>query len=185
MPNTEIFRRIGAALGLDHPRLRDSDEDLVRQLLAGTPVTFEELRERTYARTTGVAVGSAPFATGGFPTADGRARLLDPTLERRGIDPLVGYTPPVEAADLSLAQRFPLVLLAAVAVDDATRPGLAFTYKAYWPRLSPGRTNVNAVTAVRDTDLGGGPTFHDTRVALERVPAGLLEVGDHLTGVTG
>ena len=74
---------------------------------------------------------------------------------------------------------------AAVAVDDATRPGLAFTYKAYWPRLSPGRTNVNAVTAVRDTDLGGGPTFHDTRVALERVPAELLDAADHLTGVAG
>jgi anaerobic selenocysteine-containing dehydrogenase len=60
--------------------------------------------------------------------------------------------------------------LATVAVDDATRPGLAFTYKAYWARLSPGRTNVNAVTAVRDTDLGGGPTFHDTRVEVQLVP---------------
>ena len=240
LPNTEIFRRIATALGLDHPRLRDSDEDLVRQLLAGTPVTFEELRERTYARTTGVEVGSAPFAAGGFPTADGRARLLDPTLQGQGVDPLVGYTPPVEAADRSLAARFPLVLispagrfflnstfaslpwhagkmgpprihvhpsdalaagladgdavrvyndrgafLAAVAVDDATRPGVAFTYKAYWPRLSPGRTNVNAVTAVRDTDLGGGPTFHDTRVALEPVPAELLDADDELTGVAG
>lgn len=231
LPNTEIFRRIAAAMGLDHPRLRDSDEDLARQLLRDTPVSFEELRERTYARTTGVAVGSAPFAAGGFPTPDGRARLLDPELERHGVDPLVGYTPPVEAADLELAERFPLVLvapagrfimnstfaslpwhvgkmgpprvhlhpddaaarglvdgsavrvrndrgsfLAAVAFDDATRPGLAFTYKAYWPRRSPGRTNVNAVTAVRDTDLGGGPTFHDTRVEVEGVPAELTDV---------
>src|SRR5262249_15373350 len=47
---------------------------------------------------------------------------------------------------------------ATVAVDCATRPGVAFTYKAYWARLSPDRVNVNAVTAVRDTDLGGGPT---------------------------
>jgi anaerobic selenocysteine-containing dehydrogenase len=53
---------------------------------------------------------------------------------------------------------------AELAVDEATRPGVAFTYKAYWARLSPDRANVNAVTAVRDTDLGGGPTFHDTRV---------------------
>ena len=225
-PNTEIFRRIAAAMGLDHPRLRDTDEDLARQLLQGTPVSFEELRESTYARTTGVAVGSAPYAAGGFPTPDGRARLLDPRLEDHGVDPLVGYTPPVEAADRHLAERFPLVLiapagryfmnstfaslpwhagrmgpprvhlhpddaaarglvdggavrvhndrgsfLAAVAVDEATRPGLAFTYKTYWARLSPGRTSVNAVTAVRDTDLGGGPTFHDTRVQVEPVPA--------------
>jgi anaerobic selenocysteine-containing dehydrogenase len=222
LPNTEIFRRVAIAMGLDHPRLRDPDEDLARQLLRDTPVSFEELRERTYARTTGVAVGSAPFADGGFPTPDRRARLLDPELEQHGVDALVGYTPPLEAADPELASRFPLVLIApagrfflnstfasqpwhaskmgpprvhlhphdaaarglvdgspvrvhndrgaffaSVAVDDATRPGLAFTYKAYWARLSPGRTNVNAVTAVRDADLGGGATFHDTRVEVE------------------
>ncbi|KAB1912910.1 molybdopterin-dependent oxidoreductase [Micromonospora sp. AMSO31t] len=229
LPNTEIFRRIAAALGIDHPRFRDSDEDLARQLLAGTPVSFEELRQKTYARTTGVPVGSAPFAAGGFPTADGRARLHDPALARLGVDPLPGHTPPVEAADPELARRFPLVLLApagrflmnstfaslpwharrtgpprvhlhpddaaargladgdavrvrndrgaflaAVAVDEATRPGLAFTYKAYWARLSPGRATVNAVTAVRDTDLGEAPTFHDCRVEVEPVPAELL-----------
>ncbi|MFG1659880.1 molybdopterin-dependent oxidoreductase [Micromonospora chersina] len=229
LPNTEIFRRIAAALGLDHPRFSDSDEDLARQLLAGTPVTFEELRERTYARTTGVPVGAAPFAAGGFRTPDGRARLHDPALARLGVDPLPGHTPPAEAADPDLARRFPLVLLApagrflmnstfaslpwharrtgpprvhlhpddaaargladgdavrvhndrgaflaAVAVDEATRPGLAFTYKAYWARLSPGRSTVNAVTAVRDTDLGEAPTFHDCRVEVTPVPAELL-----------
>ncbi|MEU0151390.1 molybdopterin-containing oxidoreductase family protein [Micromonospora fulviviridis] len=229
LPNTEIFRRIAAALGVDHPRFSDTDEDLARQLLAGTPVSFEELRERTYARTTGVPVGAAPFAAGGFRTPDGRARLHDPALARLGVDPLPGHTPPVEAADPELARRFPLVLLApagrflmnstfaslpwhtrrtgpprvhlhpddaaergladgdavrvhndrgaflaAVAVDEATRPGLAFTYKAYWARLSPGRSTVNAVTAVRDTDLGEAPTFHDCRVEVEPVPAELL-----------
>ncbi|MEH0827588.1 MULTISPECIES: molybdopterin-containing oxidoreductase family protein [unclassified Micromonospora] len=226
LPNTEIFRRLAAALGLTHPRLRDTDEDLARQLLAGTGISFEELREQTYARATGVDVGAAPYAKGGFPTRDGRARLHDPQLTGQGVDPLIGYTPPVEAADPELARRFPLALispagrflmnstfaslpwhldrtgpprihlhpddaaargladgdaarvhndrgsfLATVAVDEATRPGLAFTYKAYWARLSPGGSTVNAVTAVRDTDLGGGPTFHDTRVQVEGVPA--------------
>ncbi|WP_223201094.1 molybdopterin dinucleotide binding domain-containing protein [Micromonospora sp. M42] len=209
LPNTEIFRRIAAALGVDHPAFSDSDEDLARQLLAGAPITFEELRERTYARLTGVPVGSAPYAAGGFPTPDGRARLHDPALAALGVDPLPGYTPPAEAADPELARRFPLTLLtpanrylmnstfaslpwhtrragpprlhlhpadaaahgladgdavrvhndrgaflAAVAVDEATRPGCAFTYKAYWARRSPGRSTVNAVTGVRDTDLG-------------------------------
>jgi anaerobic selenocysteine-containing dehydrogenase len=36
LPNTEIFRRVAAAMGLDHPRLRDTDEELARQLLRGT-----------------------------------------------------------------------------------------------------------------------------------------------------
>ncbi|SCG54625.1 molybdopterin-containing oxidoreductase family protein [Micromonospora halophytica] len=226
LPNTEIFRRIAAALGLEHPRLRDSDTDLARQLLDGSGVSYEELAEATYARATGVEVGTAPYAKGDFPTRDGRARLYDPQLTAQGVDPLVGYTPPAEAGDTELARRFPLALispagrylmnstfasqpwhlertgpprihlhpddaaargladgdtarvhndrgefLATVAVDDATRPGLAFTYKAYWARLSPGGSTVNAVTAVRDTDLGGGPTFHDTRVEVRAAPA--------------
>ncbi|TDC78883.1 molybdopterin oxidoreductase family protein [Micromonospora sp. KC606] len=227
LPNTEIFRRIAAALGLDHPRLRDTDEDLARQLLHGSGLRYEDLVRNTYARATGVDVGTAPYAAGGFPTPDGRARLHDPRLAAHGVDPLVGYTPPAEAGDAELARRFPLALispagryfmnstfaslpwhrdrtgpprihlhpvdaaargladgdrarvrndrgafLATVAVDDATRPGLAFTYKAYWARLSPGGNTVNAVTAVRDTDLGGGPTFHDTRVEVEAASAG-------------
>jgi anaerobic selenocysteine-containing dehydrogenase len=225
LPNTEIFRRLAAALGLDHPRLRDTDEELVAQLLADTGIDGDELRERGYVRSTGVAVGSAPYAKGGFPTPSGRARLLDPALDRLGVDPLIGYTAPAQAADPALAERFPLVLIAAagrfflnstfasqpwhagrmgpprvhlhpddaaarglsdedtvrvrndrgaftaaVAVDTATRPGVAFTYKAYWARLSPEGSTVNAVTSVADTDLGGGPTFHDTRV--EVGPAG-------------
>jgi anaerobic selenocysteine-containing dehydrogenase len=229
LPNAEIFRRLAVKLGLDHPRLRDSDEDLVRQLLDGTGVTLEELQERTFVRITGIAVGSAPYAEGGFPTRDGRARLVDDRLARTGVDPIVGYTPPLEATDAELAARHPLVLvapagrffmnstfasipwhvakmgpprvhlhpddaaarglahgdavrvrndrgsfLAACAVDAAARPGLAFTYKAYWARLSPGGSNVNAVTAVRDTDMGGGPTFHDCRVEVEPVPMELL-----------
>jgi anaerobic selenocysteine-containing dehydrogenase len=160
-------------------------------------------------------VGSAPFAKGGFPTPTGRARLLDPALAAAGVDPLVGYTPPVEKDSAGLvliaaAGRFflnssfaslpwhekkmgpPRIHLhpvdaaargladgaavrvhnangafdAAVAIDEATRPGVAFTFKAYWARRSPGGNTVNAVTAVRDADLGGAPTFHDTRVEL-------------------
>ncbi|GIF66356.1 molybdopterin containing oxidoreductase [Asanoa ishikariensis] len=213
LPNTEIFRRIAAAMGLTHPRLRESDEEIVRQHLAGGPVTFEELTERTWARTTGVPVGSAPFAKGGFPTPTGRARLHDPALRAVGVDPLVGYTPPAEKDTVGLvliapAGRFflnstfaslpwhekkmgqPRIHLhpadaaargladgaavkvhnangsfdAAVAVDETTRPGVAFTFKAYWAKRSPGGNTVNAVTAVRDADLGGAPTFHDIRV---------------------
>jgi anaerobic selenocysteine-containing dehydrogenase len=193
-------------------------------LLAGEPVTFEQLRETTYARSTGIEVGTAPYAEGGFPTPDGRARLLDPALTSQGVDPLIGYTPPEHAGTglvlIAPAARFfmnstfasapwhngrmgpPRIHLhpcdaaargladgdavrvhndrgsfqAAVAVDATTRPGVAFTYKAYWARLSPDRANVNAVTAVRDTDLGGGPTFHDTRVEVSPIgPAAMVD----------
>ncbi len=48
---------------------------------------------------------------------------------------------------------------------------MAFTFKAYWPKRSRGGGNVNATTPVRDTDLGGGPTFHDSRVEVEAAAA--------------
>jgi hypothetical protein len=44
---------------------------------------------------------------------------------------------------------------------------VAFTFKAYWPKRSSDGRNVNWTTPVRDTDLGGGPTFHDNRVEIQ------------------
>jgi anaerobic selenocysteine-containing dehydrogenase len=64
--------------------------------------------------------------------------------------------------------------VAEAVVDDATRPGVAFSLKTQWPKLTEGGANVNATTPVRDTDLGGGPSFHDSRVEVELVAAEAL-----------
>ena len=34
LPNTEVFRRLAAAMGLTDPCFRDSDDDLIRQALS-------------------------------------------------------------------------------------------------------------------------------------------------------
>jgi anaerobic selenocysteine-containing dehydrogenase len=50
-------------------------------------------------------------------------------------------------------------------VSDAVRRGVAATPKGFW--AGPDGTGaVNAVTADRPSDLGGGATFHDTRVTV-------------------
>ena len=81
LPNTEVFRRLAAALGLDHPALQTSDEDLIRELLDATTHPFAE--GITYERL--VAEGSIrlqrpddwrPHANGGFPTPSGKAELV-------------------------------------------------------------------------------------------------------------
>ena len=93
--------------------------------------------------------------------------------------PLLHLHPDDAAARLSRAATRVRVLNdrgefeAEAVVDDAARPGVAFTFKSYWPGLSPGGNNVNATTPVRDTDLGGGPTFHDNRVEVE--PTGVAQ----------
>lgn len=229
LPNAEIFRRLARLMGLDHPRLQDSDVEIARQAL-DTPackeagITLERLREEGWMRASNLERGTAPFATGGFPTLSGKVELSSPSLASRGHDPLIAYVPAHEAGDAELAARLPLVLLAPAsrffvnstfaaldwhlgkmgapcihlhpddaaarglatgdpirvwndrgeflaeaAISDATRPGVAYTFKAYWPKRSPGGRNVNATTPVRDTDLGGGPTFHDNRVEVTRV----------------
>jgi anaerobic selenocysteine-containing dehydrogenase len=95
-PNTEIFRLLAAHLGLDDPGFRDTDEQLVEQLLEG----FEEngLRERGWTKVD-LGQGSVPHAEGGFGTETGRARLH------------ADYVPPAEVTDGRRAERFPLALI--------------------------------------------------------------------------
>ena len=95
-PNTETFRLLAERLGLDDPCFRDSDADLVEQLLDG----FEEngLRERGWTKVD-LGQGATPHAEGGFGTASGRAIAH------------ARYEPPAEVADAALAERFPLAMI--------------------------------------------------------------------------
>jgi anaerobic selenocysteine-containing dehydrogenase len=95
-PNTEVFRRLAERLGLDDECFRDTDAELVDQLLAG----FEEngLRERGWTKVD-LGQGPVPHAEGGFGTETGRAMMH------------ARYEPPGEVANGALAERFPLALV--------------------------------------------------------------------------
>jgi hypothetical protein len=54
----------------------------------------------------------------------------------------------------------------------------------WWRKLGVRGTNVNEVTSQALTDLGGGPTFYDCLVQVERV-AGATSTGLAVTQVTG
>ena len=115
LTNTEIFRRLATALGLPHPRLHDSDEELARQYLdtdaaRARNITPATLREAGFLRVDDLR-GTAPHACGDFPTDSGRFRIVAPELAELGLDPIVGYTPSHEGGDTALAGRFPLILL--------------------------------------------------------------------------
>jgi anaerobic selenocysteine-containing dehydrogenase len=58
---------------------------------------------------------------------------------------------------------------ATLKVSDQVRTGVAATSKGHWAKLAGG-ANANAVVDERDTDLGGGPVFHDTRVEITGLP---------------
>ena len=106
LPNTEIFRRLAAAMGLDDPAFSDDDETMIRQLLDSEHqwldgITYETLGDRGWVRLN-IAPGHRPYVDAAPATPDGRLRL-GPLEYRPGAETPDG--------DPTLTSRFPLALL--------------------------------------------------------------------------
>jgi len=121
LPNTEIFRRLAARMGMDDAALRDDDLTLIRQALdTQSPklegVTFDALLERGWMRLN-VPTPYLPYAEGAFPTPSGKCELFSQRMADLGFDPLPTYTPPYESAerDAALVKRYPLTLISSPA----------------------------------------------------------------------
>ena len=117
LPNSEIFRRLARAMGLDDPEFDDSDLDLIGQALgSGHPwlngVTLERLMDEGWVRLD-VPRDWRPYADPKPNTPTGKIQVLAPELKHFGLDPLPTYVPPAESADADpeVARRFPLMLL--------------------------------------------------------------------------
>ena len=54
-------------------------------------------------------------------------------------------------------------------VDDSVRPGLVSAPAVRWGKRAEGARNVNALISDRLTDAGGGPTFYNCLVEVERI----------------
>ena len=113
LPNSEIFRRIAARIGLTDPALQESDETMMRQLVAQMPFTFEELRDRSYIRLD-IASPHRPFARGSHvPTPSGKIEIESARAAAAGLDRLPAYVPPHESEERTpeLVRRYPLALI--------------------------------------------------------------------------
>jgi anaerobic selenocysteine-containing dehydrogenase len=53
-------------------------------------------------------------------------------------------------------------------VRQSVPPGVVSTPSTRWPKKSPDRQNINVLTSQRLTDVGGGPTFYNCLVEVER-----------------
>lgn len=109
--NVEIFRALAQRMGFDDPCFRDSDDDMIRTLLASTHpfvrgITLEDLEREHFVRLRVAPDGDPflPFAQGGFGTPSGKCEFRAESLE---------YTPPAESrfGDPALRARFPLELI--------------------------------------------------------------------------
>jgi anaerobic selenocysteine-containing dehydrogenase len=118
LSNTEIFRRMAKAMGLNRPELQTSDEDLIRAVLDGRGPTMasaslETLREKGFVHLD-VPTPHVPYARGTkLDTPTGRIEIRSTMLEQRGLDPLPSYIAPHESPERNpeLAKRFPLALI--------------------------------------------------------------------------
>jgi anaerobic selenocysteine-containing dehydrogenase len=113
LPNSEIFRRLAASMGLDDPALRETDEMMMRQLVRRMPFTLEELREQASIRLP-IPKPHLPFRRGTkLPTPSGRIEIVSETAVDLGLDILPEYVPPHESEESApeLLARYPLTLI--------------------------------------------------------------------------
>ena len=102
-PNTAVFRELAARMGFTEPCFRDDDETVGAQAF-GSHVDFARLRREGWLR---LPLPEAPFATGGFPTPNGRAQFAPAGLG------VADFVPPYESRQSApeLAQRYPLAMI--------------------------------------------------------------------------
>jgi anaerobic selenocysteine-containing dehydrogenase len=101
--NVEVFRALALRMGFEDPCFGDSEDDMIRQMLAsGHPflegITLERL-EREHSVRLNVPTPFLPFAEGNFGTASGKCEIDIPD-----------YAPPTESrfGDRALHNKFPL-----------------------------------------------------------------------------
>jgi anaerobic selenocysteine-containing dehydrogenase len=116
LPNTEIFRRLAAALGFDDPCFRETDEEIAASAFQrkGVTANFDwQVARRDGWQRIDVPPVYAPFARGGFPTPSGKCEFYSQRLAELGLDPLPAYVPPHEGpvSRPDLARRYPLAMI--------------------------------------------------------------------------
>ena len=109
--NTELFRRLAAAMGLEEPALYADDETLLTDAL-GASVDIDELARVGWVRAPYPDDGRA-WGDGVFPTASGKVELVSEALVRMGQPALPTFVAPREGphGDPELIARYPLQLL--------------------------------------------------------------------------
>jgi len=79
LPNSEIFRRLAAAMGYSEACFQESDETILRTLIDSR---------------LNLPSPNRLFAEGNFPTPSGKCEFYSTRMARDGYDPLPTYTPP-------------------------------------------------------------------------------------------
>jgi anaerobic selenocysteine-containing dehydrogenase len=100
LPNSEIFRRLAAAMGYEHPCFQQTDAAVLREFVESQThprfagITWERLLAEGYVRLN-VPSPYLPFAEGNFPTPSGKCEFSSARMAADGYDPVPTYVPPL------------------------------------------------------------------------------------------
>lgn len=109
VPNTELWRRLSAAMGFTEPELFESDESLLASCMPDVDV--DALKSHGVMRLD-LPEPLLPYANGGFHTVDGKLHIANDDLERAGHGRLPTYSPPpLPTHDAHSGPNAPLVLM--------------------------------------------------------------------------
>jgi anaerobic selenocysteine-containing dehydrogenase len=113
--NTDIFRGLSRAMGLTHPALFETDDEIASKAFHWTDPALEgqswsTLKANGWAK---LKVAEAPFAEGGFRTPSGKCEFFSERLQLEGLDAVPNYLPPYESVESApeLAARYPLSMI--------------------------------------------------------------------------
>jgi len=114
--NVEMFAALAQRMGFTESCFRESVDEMIDGALDSVNpwlqgITRERLENEGHVRLNFGTDDFVPFADGGFPTADGKARIVNTDLVKLGLDPVARFIPPVESRHSEQARRYPLELL--------------------------------------------------------------------------
>jgi anaerobic selenocysteine-containing dehydrogenase len=114
-PNTDIFRLLAARMGFDDDCFNETDDEIAAQAFnredaRAAHFDWEDLKRNGWRK---LAIASAPFANGNFPTPSGKCEFYCARMLADGLDPLPSYIAPYESAasNPELARRYPLAMI--------------------------------------------------------------------------
>ena len=121
------------------------------------------------------ADGRLRFITAAGPWSLNDSFSNDPRVARH-MGPAVVTVNPADASARGLSQGDEVLvrngvgsMTMTVAVSDLVPRGVATSPKGRWPKLEPGKTNVNFLNSGEAADMGGSTAVHGNEVVIERI----------------
>jgi anaerobic selenocysteine-containing dehydrogenase len=111
-----MFSELAQRMGFPEPCFRESVDEMIDGALDSPDpwlkgLTRDRLEREGHVRLNFGSDEFLPFAEGGYPTPDGKARIFNEDLIHLGLDPVAKFEVPVESRHSAAARTYPLELL--------------------------------------------------------------------------